>query len=148
MCKEDKEYSPHYRTCGVRGEVGEILSYVVGVTDEFSGYGGNDVFQCPSGDDGVGSHDDKSCEHSHISHQFPRPSAVGACGVSLCVAAYDKLADHSRYSECGYTTQVYYHECRTSVLSRLIGEAPDVSQSYCRTGGCEDDAYFRCKLTS
>ena len=127
MGDEQEDDRPHDGLDGVVGERVEIELDVLRVAHQMSGHGGKDILKCPTGHHGIETHDDEPGEHAHIAHEFPGPAAIGLRGITLRIAPHDELAEHGRKPQQEEEHQVDDEEGSTTVLPRLVGEAPDVA---------------------
>lgn len=59
----------------------------------------------------------------------------GTNQVLLSSGTYQEFGNHQWNTEYQNCHNIDDDECPTTVLSGLVGEAPDIAQSDCRTGG-------------
>ena len=104
----------------------------------------DDELQCPACHHGVVAQDEKACQHAEESHPTPGSTrckdAVGSCRVGTRAASDEELGNHDRHAHEQHAEQVDEDKRRSTMLSCLVRETPDVAQSDGRTGRGEDDA--------
>ena len=152
MGNQHKGHPPEGGLDGVTGKVGKITLYIVGIALQVTGDRGKEILQAPTGYHGIEAEDNGGGEDAQIAYVLPRPSSrqlvIGTGSIGLCVASYDKLADHPWYAEQHDTSDINQDKGCPAVLTSHVGEPPYVAQAYCRPCRCQYDAYLATEVTT
>src|SRR5690606_15839871 len=69
-----------------------------------------------------------------------------ACRAALAATPQQQLGDYQRQGKQEYRRQVDKNEGPAAVLTRGVGETPDVRQAHRRTDGCQQEEPAGCPV--
>ena len=99
MGEAEHQSRPYQRFDRIIGETGKILFEIVGIATEMPHERGIDILQAPTRDHSIIARDEKTREHTEITHILPciatRDSAVCPRSVGLRMATNNKLIDYA-----------------------------------------------------
>ena len=152
MGEAEHQSCPYQRFDRIIGETGKILFEIVGIATEMTHERGIDILQAPTRDHSIIARDEKTREHTEITHILPctatRDSAVCPCRVGLRMATNNKLIDYAGQAQQHHAEDIEEDEGSATVFASHIRETPDVAQTHCRPSRGQDNTYSTTEICS